>query len=343
MIRTLRITSMIAAVLAAVFLILPAVYGVRSNPEVEQFLGSAGVMDEFAKARGQKRTGGDGQTSPLVKQAEQFALYLNPPAKPEPVAVPAEPAPANPEVKPIAPVSAKFELIGTSVHSSRPELSLALIDEPGTGLYWVRQGSKVGHLVIDQVKDGSIIVLDGQKSSELVVKRDEQKVNLVKSSSAKPSAARPVVPAAVEARPMPARRGRISPATASGQSRGTSDKIGVPDNQPAGHNNLPAATPEPTQEEAELEKLIANLKEMAEKESSSDQVNSPEGAEAREAAINKMISDLRARRVDSEEAKRLSELGNELQAAEQPRPTPDTADNPPAADNPPPEPNTPQQ
>jgi hypothetical protein len=220
-------------------------------------------------------------------------------------------------------------------------LSLALIDEPGTGLYWVRQGSKVGHLVIDQVKDGSIIVLDGQKSSELVVKRDEQKVNLVKGASSQSAAARPVVPVAVETRPMPARRGRISPAT--GQGRGTSGKIGVPDNQPAGPNNLPAATPEPTQEEAELEKLIANLKAMAEKESGSDQVNSPEEAEAREAAINKMISDLKARRVDGEEAKRLSELGDELKAAEQPSPAPDTADNPPAADNPPPEPNTPQQ
>jgi hypothetical protein len=46
-------------------------------------------------------------------------------------------------------------------------LSLALIDEPGKGLHWVRQSSKVGHLLIEQIKDGLIVVKDGKGTFEL--------------------------------------------------------------------------------------------------------------------------------------------------------------------------------
>ena len=169
MIKTLRITTVIAAILAAVFLVFLAVVGVRSDQDAEDFLNAAGVIEKFTKARGTKAEDGDSQTPPLVKQAQAFGLYLNPPAilksKPK-----TQTSTTSPAVRP-AQVLAKFELIGTSFHATHPELSLALIDQPGKGLHWVRQSSQVGHLLIDQIKDGLVVVKDGDRTYELAPDR----------------------------------------------------------------------------------------------------------------------------------------------------------------------------
>ncbi len=150
MIKTLRITSIIAVALAVVFFVFPAVFGVRSDEQLEQFLNSAGVIEKFSKAKGKESTKSESQISPLVKQAEAFALYLNPP---KPKKAPPTRRTDRPSIipRPPAPVSPKFKLIGTSHYASHPELSLALIDEVGKGLRWVRQSSKLGHLIIEQV------------------------------------------------------------------------------------------------------------------------------------------------------------------------------------------------
>src|SRR4030066_11509 len=161
MIKTLRITSIIAVLLAIVFFVVPAVFGFRGDKQIEQFLNSAGAIEGFSQAKGEK--GGDSQReiSPLVKQAEAFALYLNPPPKPSPAP---SGSVARSEPRPMGPVAAKFKLIGTSRHVLQPELSLALIDEPGKGLCWVRQSSKVGYLIIEQIRDGLVVVRDGQST-----------------------------------------------------------------------------------------------------------------------------------------------------------------------------------
>jgi hypothetical protein len=144
-------------------------------------LNTAGAIEEFteAKAKG-KQLRKESQISPLVKQAEAFALYLNPP-KPEPSRQPVSHQ-AGDAPRPQS-VSPKFKLIGTSFYALHPDLSLALIDEPGEGFRWVRQSSEVGHLVIEQIKDGSIVIRDGQKTNELVPERPE-KISLVKETSA---------------------------------------------------------------------------------------------------------------------------------------------------------------
>lgn len=179
MIKTLRITGVLAVVLTVLFLVLPAVFGVRGDELAEQFLSSPGAIEAFNEAKGQKGEKSDSQVSPLVKEAEAFGLYLNPPkpkAPPRPAARERSVSVPRPAV-----VSAKFDLIGTSYYELRPELSLALIDEPGEGLHWVRQSSKVGHLVIEQIKDGLVVVRDGQRTFELEVERPKKK-SLVKGS-----------------------------------------------------------------------------------------------------------------------------------------------------------------
>ncbi len=178
MIKTLRITSVMAAILAAVFFVFPAVFGVRSDEQVEGFLDSAGAIEEFKSDRGEKSAKSERQISPLVEQAKDFALYLNPPPAPKPkrTAKPRKPS-VSPKPRTVSP---KFTLVGTSYYASHPELSLALIDEPGKDLRWVSQSSKVGHLVIEEVKDGVVVVRDGQRTFELVAKRPEKR-SLVKS------------------------------------------------------------------------------------------------------------------------------------------------------------------
>ena len=81
MIKTLRITSITAAILAVVFFILPTVFGIRSDKQSEQFLNSVGAIEKFNEAKGNKSRKSEERTSPLVKQAKAFSLYLNPPPK----------------------------------------------------------------------------------------------------------------------------------------------------------------------------------------------------------------------------------------------------------------------
>ena len=47
MIKTLRITSYFAVVLAVVAFALPAAFGFRGDKQIEQFLNSAGVIEGF--------------------------------------------------------------------------------------------------------------------------------------------------------------------------------------------------------------------------------------------------------------------------------------------------------
>jgi len=169
--------------LAVVFLAFPAVFGIRSDEQAEQFLNSASAIEEFSKAKGKKSTKNESQSqiSPLVKQAQAFASYLNPP-KPE--KAPATHRTGTPKIipRPTGPVSPKFKLLGTSYYALHPDLSLALIDEPGKGLRWVRQSSEVSHLIIEQVKNGSVVVRDGKRTFELAAERPKKR-SLLKGPS----------------------------------------------------------------------------------------------------------------------------------------------------------------
>ncbi|MGB7581590.1 MAG: hypothetical protein WBL85_03970 [Sedimentisphaerales bacterium] len=199
MIKTLRITSIIAAIAATGLLVLPAVYGVRSNPKIEELLKSPGVVEKFTSAKGQQTSKDQSQNSPLVKEAVAIGTYFNPPPPPKP-APSAQPSGPSQPVPP-APVAVKFDLIATSYFASHPEQSFVLIDEPGKGQHWVKQGTTIGHLTIETVKDGSIVLREGQKTSEMTVKVQESWRKLLKnpppstrsSSEEEPVAASPAV------------------------------------------------------------------------------------------------------------------------------------------------------
>lgn len=277
MIKTLRITSFVVVILAVVFFVFPVIFGVRGDEQVEQFLSSPGVIEKFSKAKGDKDRRSESQISPLIKEAQAFALYLNPPAKPPKRAT----APRKPTVTPRPQtVSAKFELIGVSYYASHPELSLALIDEPGKGTRWVRQSSRVGHLIIEQVKDGLVVVRDGERTFELEPKRREERSLVIKGSSSGQTGSKST--------PMPS-----IGADAAVKSDKAPRQLGA----------------EAEEEIASLKKTINELKAM--------KVDAE--SEKGDSIIEKFVSDLEAEvmRISAEEAKRLDDLGKELKAIQQ--------------------------
>jgi hypothetical protein len=180
----------------------------------------------------------------------------------------------------VGPVAAKFKLVGTSRYALHPELSLALIDEPGKGLYWVRQFSKVGHLIIEQVKDGLVVVRDGKNTFELVAERPEKR-SLLKANSSS--------------------GGRI-----------TGSK------PPEIDAEVQMSAEEKEMTEAEMKKALAELDAMqAEEEVAKADVEVGEtdsGPKAKEiaAAGKRSISDLETMRISAREARGLGRLGRRL-------------------------------
>jgi hypothetical protein len=296
MIKTLRITSIIAAIAATGLLVLPAVYGVRSNPKIEELLKSPGVVEKFTSAKGQRAPADQSQNSPLVKEAIILGNTINPPPPPKPAPV-AQPSGPSQPVPPV-PVTAKFDLIATSYFASHPEQSFVLIDEPGKGQHWVKQGSTVGHLTIETVKDGSIVLREGQKTSEMTVKVQESWRKLLKnpppstrsSSAEEPVAASPAVqtPASPKgpenaARPSPVTTNRpagiIGPPNSRQNPRQgspVSERITSPNQPPpAIEQPKPAAQPQPEEKPelpespavkektAQIDKLISEMNSSA--------------------------------------------------------------------------------
>lgn len=172
MIKTLRITSVLVVILAGVlikFLVLPMVSNVSGDPQVEKILDSKGVIEHFKETKGAHAKPTGNQTSPLVLQATAYSRYLDPPAKAKP-RVPGSLRKPTGGIA-IGPTTPKFKVFATTYFEGNPELSQALIDEPGKGRYWVRQSSMVGHLLIEQVRDGVVIVKSSKETFELEIEK----------------------------------------------------------------------------------------------------------------------------------------------------------------------------
>ena len=165
MVKTLRITTVVAAMMAAAMFALPIKYGIQTDENVEKFIGAPGVIEEFKATSGNIRQAPSDQVHPLVQQAQAFALILDHP-KPE-VPTPRRGAPGNRQVTVTPPdLTPKFKVLTTSYYENNPELSMALIDEPGKGKHWIRQSTTVNHLFIEQIKDGVVIVRNGETTFE---------------------------------------------------------------------------------------------------------------------------------------------------------------------------------
>jgi hypothetical protein len=289
MIKTLRITSFIAAILAGVFFVFPVIYGVRSDERVDEFLKLPSVREKFENAADSEAKTGESRVSPLVEQAEAFALYLNPIKETE------QKTSLEPKTTNIAnrlPVTPKFKVFATSYFAENPELSLALIDEPGKGRYWIRQSSMVGHLLIEQVKDGRVVVKGGQETFELEIEKMP-----AASSPDKESPHSPLKQGQSSLTSTPPVSGR----TVTGVKRAV---------------NMPQKPQISGDDDEKMDQLVDKLKDL-QKDSASDKTNAGLNNEERAARIEELIAKFKSTRVSAEEAKKLGNIGEELKDNEQ--------------------------
>ena len=223
MIRTLKITSILIAISAVGFVVFLVVFGLRGDRQIEEFLKAPSAIEKFKKLA--KTTDQDqDQTSPLVKHAKAFALRINPPPPVKPKQPKAAPrkqvAKKAPPPKPKAPVRAKFKLVATCRYEQQPGRSLALLDRPPKGLKWYHQGDKVGHLTIQQVKDGSIVCSDGQElfvPPSKVKKKTLLKSELTGSGRPQPTVSTPPEPVKSVVGTVDLAAQETQPVTASGR------------------------------------------------------------------------------------------------------------------------------
>ena len=123
------------------------------------------IIEDFQQARNNRIRDRDDSISPLVKQAADFALCLNPLSTPEPKeeipesiarVLKKESLENNHENNPPE-ITAKFKLLATSYYRSKPDESVALISEPGREDRWVKKGEPLGQFVVERVEHGLIV------------------------------------------------------------------------------------------------------------------------------------------------------------------------------------------
>ena len=247
------------------------------DKEDMDFVNSAGVVEKFAKSKGTKSQDSQSLVSPLVKRAGDFALYLDPPppkvTRKSRQTRTKKGGPA-PKVQPKK-VSARFDLIATSYYAAHPEKSIALINQPGKGFSWVRQGGKVGYLIIEEIKGGVVVIRDGDRTYEVEAKRKPYR-NLVRGKGPSISEITPIKKEATD--------------VAAAES---SETYGM------------------SQEEIEMtERIFAELEAM----SMQTEAGLDPSAKSKE-LIEELISGLESIRIDNKEAKMLENLGEELKGA----------------------------
>ncbi|OHB82895.1 MAG: hypothetical protein A2Z38_05460 [Planctomycetes bacterium RBG_19FT_COMBO_48_8] len=299
MIKTLRITSVVAAILAGVFFVFPVVYGVRSDERIDEFLKLPSLREKFEDAADNQAKAGESRVSPLVEQAEAFALYLNPLKT---TVQKASKGDKTTDIVSRLPVTPKFKVFGTIYFAGNPELSQALIDEPGRGRHWVRQSSMVGHLLVEQVKDGLVVVKSSKETFELLV----------------------------EEKPDTASLNRISPASSLRSSQSPLESTSPASGRTAAGVRRTINMPQKLQgngdDDEKMEELVDKLKDL-QRNPASDNTDSELEKEKRSARIEQLISKFKSTRVSAEEAKKLDNIGEKLKGIQK-----DTNPSPPEAD-----------
>lgn len=289
MIKTLRITSILAAILAGVFIVFPVIYGVRKDERVDKFLESPSAKEQFESAADSKTKKSDNQESPLVKQAEAFALYLNP------VKQPVKRGSKTGKTTSISNkvnVTPKFPVFATIYYPENPELSQALIDEPGRGRHWVQQSSMVGHLLIEQIKDGIVVVKGSEETFELEIQKE----------------------------PQPRPTGKPSPASSLKRSPGSLVRKSSAFDRAAANirrtRSVPQKTPRSSVDEEKMDELVDKLKGLQQNPASAD-TDSEINQKARNARIQELISKFKSTRVSAEESEKLDNMGEELKGIQE--------------------------
>jgi hypothetical protein len=146
------------------------------------------IGNQRSEVNGEKSEVAEQSVPALVAQAQAFAAILNPPA-PAPVSKPiGAPVAASdslpllmPKTRP-AMASVTFKLVATSYYAGRPDKSMTLLAEPGNkdGGRWVKEGTQIGHFTVHEIKQGVVVLRDGDSVRDLAVERTTIERSLVK-------------------------------------------------------------------------------------------------------------------------------------------------------------------
>jgi hypothetical protein len=287
MVRTLHIIGYAIAALAVVLLVGFFFYGYKPvDKATEDFLKAPTIVETFDKT---KTAPSDNEQSPLVKQAGAFALYLNPPPPPEPVRSESSPIEA---VRPVE-VAVQFTLSGISYFADQPERSIALIDEPGKGLNWIRQGGKVQQYTISKINESSVELTSGKRKSELKVPAAKPNP-LVKQAPVK---TKPSEPAPTSPQPAAVEAPQEIPSSPEGQIPTESQSEDMP---------VPPAPPEdPAIAQKQIQLMDEMMKKIEDAEASGNLTD-----EQRQAIMDEFNKKME--QVNPQEAGQLENLGKEL-------------------------------
>jgi hypothetical protein len=144
----------------------------RDEPQIAQNAGLS-IVEKFNQANnsGKDEKGNYRPLSPHVKQAQDFALYLNPSQLPggKQTSARGGTLTQTPSAARAVESEPKFRLFGTSYYRSRPEESMALVSEAGGRPRWVKQGALLGHFVVTKIVRGKIVCKDDQRLHEMTV------------------------------------------------------------------------------------------------------------------------------------------------------------------------------
>lgn len=167
MIYVVRVLTVLCFLLAGGVLVLCAARKPWKDPGEAVARPSALALS--AQHKDERQDTDRDQVPPLIQAAESFAAYLNPPPALPPTQV--SPVAENPtpvDVQPI-PASAPFELQGISYHPARPEESLALVWLVADGQRWVRQGTQLGHCIIERISPCSVVYSNAGQRQEMAL------------------------------------------------------------------------------------------------------------------------------------------------------------------------------
>jgi hypothetical protein len=164
--RTISVAATISAGLLLVAVASPGPLsrlGAQEDEQIGRLLNGPGAVDRFRHHHNGKHQDRQDATPALIEQARIFAKIINPPAPKQPPG-----QKGTDDRPPPPPEPPEFRLVGTSC-SSNPDDSFAYVRLPNEPDQWVRQGAQVGHVVIKEIRHGSITYWDGRQHVETIV------------------------------------------------------------------------------------------------------------------------------------------------------------------------------
>jgi len=201
MVRALQAFAVLTLISAGVVFVLCVVQQFQGAPEIE-WNPRLSIVEKFIQASGRSEKSSQKMLSPLVREAKAFALYLNPPQPPKSKEAPVSGRSLKLTISSEEPEKPKpkFRLVATCYYRSKPEESMALVSEPGSGLRWVKQGARLGHFVVEKVMRGMFVYQDGNQLREMAIdtkvpiRTTQLKQTMLASSQRRASPAKSSIP-----------------------------------------------------------------------------------------------------------------------------------------------------